>query len=76
MELTDFLLKFKTQYIDADSIILESDSMFRDIDSYDSLTGMAILVMIKDEFGIDIPDEVFLLLQTPRKIFEYIQSTL
>jgi acyl carrier protein len=76
MELNDFLLKFKTQYIDADSITLESDSMFRNMDSYDSLTGMAILVMVKDESGIDIPDDVFKSLQTPREVFEFVQSKL
>ena len=58
MELNEFLSKFKEQYID----------------SYDSLTGMAILVMIKDNFNIDITDEDYKNLRTVREVYNYIQD--
>lgn len=74
MELDEFLTKFKEQYLDAESIILNADDNFRDIDSYDSLTGMAILVMIKDNFNIDITDEDFKNLHTVREVYNYIQD--
>jgi acyl carrier protein len=74
MELNEFLSKFKEQYFDAESIILSADDNFRDIDSYDSLTGMAILVMIKDNFNIDITDEDYKKLHTVREVYNYIQN--
>jgi acyl carrier protein len=74
MELNEFLSKFKEQYIDSESILLNADDNFRDIDSYDSLTGMAILVMIKDNFNIDITDEDYKNLHTVREVYNYIQD--
>lgn len=74
MELNEFLSKFKEQYIDSESILLNADDNFRDIDSYDSLTGMAILVMIKDNFNIDITDEDYKNLRTVREVYNYIQD--
>jgi len=70
----DFLNKFKEQYIDDDLIHLTIDDDFRKIESYDSLTGMAILVMIKDELGIDLTDEEYKSLHTVKAIYEYVIS--
>ena len=51
-----FIEDFKSQFIDGDSITVDASTDFRQFDSWDSLTGMAVLVMIKDEYGIDITD--------------------
>jgi acyl carrier protein len=74
MELNDFLKKFKEQYIDGDEIVLDSDMDFRKIDSYDSLTGMSIIVMIKDEFDIDITNEKWKELRSVNEVYNYILS--
>lgn len=49
----------KNQFEDPDSIILDMDTKFRELDSFDSLTGMCIIVAIKDEFGVEITEEEF-----------------
>jgi len=72
MEINDFLVQFKEQFIDSDDIKIDLDSNFRDIESYDSLTGMAILVMIKDNFNVDIADDQYKNLNSVREIFEFI----
>jgi len=72
MEISDFLSKFKAQFVEGDSIQLSIEDDFRQIESYDSLTGMAILVMIKDEFGLDITDDEYKLLGTVKAIYEYL----
>lgn len=74
MELNEFLTKFKEQYFDSESITLNEYDDFRDIDSYDSLTGMAILIMIKDNFNIDIKDEDYKKLHTVREVYNHIQN--
>ncbi len=71
-----FLEKFKDQFIDSDSIELAEDTFFRNIDSYDSLTGIAIIIMIEDEYGLKIDDTVYKSLKTPKEIFNYIHSNI
>ena len=44
----EFIDKFKEEFIDADDIIVASNTSFRDLGSWDSLTGMSVLVMIQD----------------------------
>lgn len=70
----NFLEKFKDQFIDSDSIVIVEDTNFRNIDSYDSLTGMAIIVMIEDEYNVRIEDSIYKTLNTPKEIFNYINS--
>jgi len=72
MELSDFLQAFKEQYADYEEIELTADMDFRTIDSYDSLTGMAILVMVKDEFGIEMTDDEYKSLHTVREVYDYV----
>ncbi len=74
MELSEFLTKFKEQYVDSDSITLSEDDDFRNIESYDSLTGMAILIMIKDNFNIEISEEDYKKLHTVKELYNYIQN--
>jgi acyl carrier protein len=68
----EFVQKFKDQFIDADSITLTKDSEFRQIDSWDSLTGMAVLVMIKDDYGVDIPVEKFRNQKTVQDVYSLV----
>lgn len=70
----DFTKRFKDQYIDAETIILKPDSEFRQIDSWDSLTGMAVLVMIKDVYKVDVPVEAFRGLKTVRDVHTFVIS--
>lgn len=74
MNVNEFLAKFKEQYADFEEIELTINMDFRMIDSYDSLTGMAILVMIKDEFDIDMTDDEYKALHSVKEVFQYIQD--
>jgi acyl carrier protein len=69
-----FILNFREQFIDSEEITLEKDTKFRNIDSYDSLTGMAIILMIEDEYGVKIEYEIYKKLNTPEEIFNYINK--
>jgi acyl carrier protein len=72
--INDFTKKFQSQYIDAESIFLKPESEFRQVGSWDSLTGMAVLVMIKDEFSIDISVESFKNMKTVDDVYSFIKS--
>ena len=70
----EFTKKFHDQYYDADTFELLAESEFRQIDSWDSLTGMAVLVMIKDDYGVDISVETFKTLKTVNDVYSVVES--
>lgn len=70
----EFTKKFHDQYYDADTFELLPESEFRQIDSWDSLTGMAVLVMIKDDYGVDISVETFKTLKTVNDVYSVVES--
>lgn len=74
MEPNKFVSNFKSQFIDSDEITVDASTEFRKIGSWDSLTGMAVLVMIKDEYGIDMADTDLKKCKTVADIFEFVSS--
>ena len=74
MELKEFNNKLAEQFDDCDVLNLKIDTIFRDLDSYDSLTGMSMIATIEDEFGVDIDPDEFKNLKTVRDIFNYINK--
>lgn len=67
-----FINDFKSQFIDADEIIIDTSTEFRKIGSWDSLTGMAILVMIKDKYGVDMTDKHLKNCSTVKDVFKFV----
>lgn len=53
-----FLKNVANQFLELESP-LGLESNFRDFNSYDSLTGMTIMIMIKDEYGFDITESQY-----------------
>ena len=69
MDKAHFITQMKDQFVDADEIVLAETTPFREIGSFDSLTGMAIIVMIKDEMGVDISEKEFKSCQTADELY-------
>jgi acyl carrier protein len=69
-----FINDFKSQFIDSDEITVDASTEFRKIGSWDSLTGMAVLVMIKDEYGVDMADTDLKKCNTVQDIFDFVSS--
>jgi acyl carrier protein len=74
MELKEFAELMKEQYYDAAEITFDEDTDIRSIGSFDSLTGMSMMLAIKDNFDLDIDEKQWKSLSTPRQIFEFINS--
>ena len=70
-----FIEKFKDQFIDGDAIEIQADTRFRELGSWDSLTGMSVLVMIKDEYGVDMPDMALRQCNTVEDIYHYVSNS-
>ena len=73
MDFTVFIKDFCGQFEDENIQIAENEK-FRKTTLWDSLTGMAVLYMIEHNYGVQIPVEEFIKLETPREIFEYISK--
>ncbi len=54
MDLKDFTLSFAEQFEDEDREKIDSTTIFKNLDGWDSLTTMLVIAMIKTECGKDI----------------------
>lgn len=72
MNTETFINNVRLQFMDPEDVTLEMSSEFRQIDSYDSLTGMTIMVMIKDEYGVDINEAAYRSKKTIQELFDFV----
>jgi acyl carrier protein len=74
MNTETFINNVRQQFMDPEEVTLEMASEFRQIGSYDSLTGMTIMVMIKDEYGIDISEADYRSKKTIQELYDFVLS--
>lgn len=74
MDKSTFVENVKAQFLEPAEVSLEISSNFREVDSYDSLTGMTIMVMLKDEYGVDISDEEYRSKKTVQDLYDFVVS--
>ena len=72
MNKKEFIKNLKNQYVDPEEIQLEMSTKFKELDSFDSLTGMSIIVFIKDEFNIDVSINDFKAIETVQQLYDHI----
>lgn len=65
-----FLDKFTEQLEGYKGTPISLETEFRTIDVWDSLTGVAVQIMISDDFESVIPDSEFMAAQTVGDLFE------
>lgn len=73
---SEFIENFKEQFIEPEVISVNENTEFRHIDDWDSLTGMAIQVMIADNYKVDLTVDKFKSLNTVGDIINYIDSNI
>ncbi len=71
MTITEFITHFRSQfdYLE-DSEITIPETIFQEIDGWDSLTALMILDMIDDEFSADITGEEMRACSTLQDLYE------
>ncbi|GGK78174.1 acyl carrier protein [Rufibacter glacialis] len=70
MEAKAFIDNFREQFIDADEITVGMDTRFRDLPTWDSLTGMSILVMIQDDYQVSFTAEELKQCNTVQEVYD------
>jgi len=76
MNLIDFTSSVQSQFMGGETLNFSPDTDFRDNDLFDSLTGMSILVMIKDNFNYQMSVPDFLKCKTSADLFNFIQNAI
>ena len=74
MELNEFTQKVRDQFLEIDQPHVTSEVEFRTLSTWDSLTGMAVLTMIEDEFKVTISVDDFNQLKTVVDLFNFVKS--
>lgn len=74
MELNSFAQVIREQFVEDDINSIEIGTNFRSLDTWDSLTGMAILAVIADDYQVDIPVDTFRELNTIEELFNFVKS--
>jgi len=69
-----FIKKFKDQLLNQNEQNIYSDTLFRELDEWDSLTAMAVIAMIEDEYSVKISDDEFKQLHTIQDLYYFVIS--
>lgn len=69
---SEFLVNFKNEFLDLEDNNFTEEITFRDLDSWDSLTGMAIQVMIEDNYNVKLTTENFKRFDTVLDVYNHI----
>lgn len=54
MELNDFIQNFADQFDDTDANEITSQTVFRDLDEWSSMTGLSVLNMAEKKYGVTL----------------------
>ena len=73
MKLEDFIKNFKEQLED-DSLVITPETKFRELDSWDSLTTMLVIGMVKTDYDKDISAAEIGTCDTVSDLFNHINS--
>lgn len=72
MNSAEFISKFKEQLQGHDGSDITLDTIFRDLDAWDSMTGMAVQLIMNDDLNANISDEDFLACKTVSDLYKYV----
>ena len=76
MEINDFIKKFAECLDDTDSNMLAPSTRFRDLDEWSSMTVLAVIAMIDDEYGVPMMGHDIRECETIEDMFEKTKSKL
>lgn len=74
MEIKEFIEKFKDQFDDV--VEINSETNFRELNEWSSLTALNILMMIDEEYGVALPADEMRQTKTVQELFDLVQSKL
>jgi len=74
MEIKEFIENFADQFDDTDISEIKPETVFRDLDEWSSMTGLAILNMCDNEYDVTLTFEELKHAFTVQDLFDIIQK--
>ena len=72
----EFLDNFKSEFFDSDHVSFNLNTIFKDLDEWDSLASMAIQVMIEDNYKVKVDPELFKKFTKIGDFYNYVSKSL
>lgn len=70
MDITVFIEKFAEAIEIEDSSLITSDTVFRELDEWDSLTYLSVIAFLDEEFNVQIENAEFKELTTIQDLYD------
>lgn len=74
MEISDFIENFAAQFEDTDAEAFTSETKFRELDEWSSLTALSILAMIDEEYDVQLKADEMRKTNTIQELFDLVNS--
>lgn len=74
MELNDFIQKFALQFPDEELSEFTPDTDFHELNSWSSLTGLSIVMMIYQEYGVEVESKDIRQADTIEDLFNIVKE--
>lgn len=74
MELQDFIKNFAEQFDETDASEIKADTLFQELDEWDSMTAMAIIAFVKTEYGKTVTGREIRSCETVEDLYNLVAS--
>jgi Phosphopantetheine attachment site. len=74
MDISTFLQKFIDLLDDTDSAVINQETVFRDLDEWDSLTALSLIAMADEEYSVKLTGDDIKSATSLNDIFEIIKN--
>ena len=74
MEINDFVKLFADQFNDTPAEKFSSETRFRELEEWDSLTALSVIAMVDEEFEKQLTGADIRSVSTIKQLFELIES--
>ena len=74
MDIQDFISKMSSLFTDEDPSVFTPDTDFHELDSWSSLTGLSLVMMIFQEYGVEIESKDIRQADTIEDLFNIVKE--
>lgn len=72
MEIKEFISNFADQFDDTDASVFTSETKFRELDEWSSLTALSIIAMIDEEYDVQLKGDDMRKSNTIQDLFDIV----
>ena len=76
MEIKEFIQNFAEQFDDTDASVFSSETKFKELEEWSSLTALSVIAMIDEEYDIAIKGDDMRAANTVGDLFNIVSSKL